>query len=354
MANKEAFVFDTNFIFQMNNLDDVIENLSDRFSVYVTQVSVEERIAQKCRDIMAHYNELDSMKEKYSRIAKISIIKSCDEELSLYRTGMQKKYENAFKEKLIPFSKDGVMLSAILERAYNKRAPFLSDEKASDKGFKDALIWESILKYFKDNGENEVHFITDDGGFAKNAEMLCAEFFEATGKSLSIHPNSYYREILKSELLEESPETIQKTPNIDLKDIRENIKSVISGLCYRSTYNRNWDQVIVNTFSISQQVDADYITAMLERMESVYKEHILETELCASQLLDLDGRFSDGDEKIEISAIEDAIHHRKTIEEVAPDYLNNFYTAVASIINQHYIEKKTVQDPISAEDDLPF
>lgn len=45
MEEKTAFVFETNFIIQVKNLDEVVENLRDKFSVYVAQVSIDERIA---------------------------------------------------------------------------------------------------------------------------------------------------------------------------------------------------------------------------------------------------------------------------------------------------------------------
>ena len=48
MSNK-AFVFDTNFIIQNHNLNDVVKNLNEKgFVVYITQVAIDERIAQEC------------------------------------------------------------------------------------------------------------------------------------------------------------------------------------------------------------------------------------------------------------------------------------------------------------------
>ncbi|MCH3959813.1 MAG: PIN domain-containing protein [Selenomonas sp.] len=42
----------------------------------------------------------------------------------------------------------------IVDRALGKRAPFEGKDKKSDKGFKDALIWESVLEY-KDHHQND-------------------------------------------------------------------------------------------------------------------------------------------------------------------------------------------------------
>lgn len=48
---KTAFIFDTNFILQNSKLSEVVDNLKEDYNVYVTQVSVDERIAQQCREL---------------------------------------------------------------------------------------------------------------------------------------------------------------------------------------------------------------------------------------------------------------------------------------------------------------
>lgn len=42
MAEKKAFVFDTNFIIQNQNLNDALDKLKEKFSIYITQVSIDE------------------------------------------------------------------------------------------------------------------------------------------------------------------------------------------------------------------------------------------------------------------------------------------------------------------------
>lgn len=356
MDDKKAFVFDTNFIIQTRAIDEVIANLSDRFSVYVTQVSVEERIAQQCRDQKARYNDLENLKNKCRDIATISLIKPYEELRKSYQAGIQKKYEDAFGDRLIPLSKDGAMLSSILDRANYKVAPFLSDSNASDKGFKDALIWESLISFFKDNGESEVIFITDDAGFTKNAAVLIEEFTKVTGKKLSIQPNSYYKELLKPELVEESiSEPITKEPDFDVGKMREIINEAMSRMCYTLRYSDYGDEYHVETFTINQQVDNDYIAQMLSNIDAKYREHIFETELPASLVLDLDNRVIDGEANIEIAAIEEVLGIYRRIFENHPDYLNQFYSAVAAAINQHY--RKQVEFQYLTDDDdseLPF
>lgn len=128
MAEKKAFVFDTNFIIQNQNLDDVRNKLAEQFSVYVTQVSIDERIAQYCRDLRNQFDEAEKCKAKYAHFATISIPKSYEEVSAFSQKGMQEKYEKYFGDQIIPFVKDGEMLGTIIDRA-NKRLPPFSSAK---------------------------------------------------------------------------------------------------------------------------------------------------------------------------------------------------------------------------------
>ena len=73
MSKKKAFVFDTNFIIQNPKLDEVIEKLKDDYTVYISQVSIDERIAQQCRELKKEFDEIENCKNKYSRYVKMSM-----------------------------------------------------------------------------------------------------------------------------------------------------------------------------------------------------------------------------------------------------------------------------------------
>lgn len=356
MSDKKAFIFDTNFIVQNKNFEKIVDELSDNFVVYITQVSIDERISQQCRELKKQFDDAEKARNTFKDFATISFFRTYEDREKQCTKAVQTKYETKFGDKIIPFLKNEEMFLKVLDRANRKTAPFLSEDNASDKGFKDAIIWESILEYFAAKGEKEVVFVTNDNGFHKNADFLCSEFNKKTGKTISIHLNEFYKELLKQESEDTAQEQIQKSSKVDLNEIRERIKSAMERLCYRITYNYNWDDTIeVPTFEISKEVDTDYVSNMFYNMEWVYNEHILETELWASQLMDLDDRFKDGEERIEISVIEDLLRLKRQIQENASDYIQQFYAAVASIMNQRYVEMKDNQTLYGIdEDDLPF
>lgn len=88
MAEKKAFVFDTNFIIQNQNLNDALDKLKEKFSIYITQVSIDERIAQNCRDLKGQFDDAEKCKLKFIHFATISFKKTYEEESGFY----QKEY----------------------------------------------------------------------------------------------------------------------------------------------------------------------------------------------------------------------------------------------------------------------
>lgn len=68
MDEKKAVIFDTNFIIQNQQLDEVIDNLDESYSVYVTQVSIDERIAQNCRELKKQFRKTSALLQKCGRI----------------------------------------------------------------------------------------------------------------------------------------------------------------------------------------------------------------------------------------------------------------------------------------------
>lgn len=355
MIEKKAFVLDTNFIVQEKDLDNVIENLSSRFSLYVTQVSVDERIAQQCRELKKRYDEIERIKEQ-SRdiIEEIRMKHTFDEKEKRYQNAIQNKYKQTFGERLIPLPREGDTLATILKRANKKEPPFLSDDRASDKGFKDALIWESILEFFAKSGEQEVLLITDDGGFTKNEIALCKEFNEVTGKTLSILPNSYYRELLNPKK-ESEPKTRQKLPNVE--QLRGQIQRAIDDLRYVGIEGYWGDIVYEKTYTTDCLFDVDYIQGIFQNLNQVVSDNLFETALPASVILDQDDRINDTRYGIPLASIETVLNLYEEIAEKHPEYLSQFFSAVAKNLNQNYEapDDATLKNTLVEDDDeLPF
>lgn len=176
MSDKKAFVFDTNFIVQNKKLTDVIDKLKDSYNLYVTQLSIDERIAQQVRERNVVYDEAEKLQQENLNLLSVHFKKSKDEIKEYVKNGVQRIYSEAFGDTIIEYSTTADSFKRVIQRANDKLPPFSNDKNASDKGFKDCLLWFSILDYFRCHGENEVLFITNDQGFLKNKEYLIAEF----------------------------------------------------------------------------------------------------------------------------------------------------------------------------------
>lgn len=356
MAEKKAFVFDTNFIIQNQNLDEALDKLKEKFSVYITQVSIDERIAQNCRDLKAQFDEAEKCKVKFIHFATISFKKTYEEESDFYHKGIQTKYENYFGDHIIPFTKDGEMLTTIIDRANRRLPPFSAAKDASDKGFKDCLLWLSMLSYFKDNGEDEIIFVTDDkSAFRNNTEYLQKEFQEETGKNIEIHPNNYYKELLKQPekpAPETDPEKKPKEPpNLDA--FREEVEEAIEGLRGVDWVNYFGDPQWSQTFTTSVPFDKDYAKTFFAGLRRDIADHIFEKSVPASKLLDFDGRVIDCDTEIPMQNLEKALRIYQAVLSNYSQYSEQFFEAAAKILNRNYKAPPALPLDVS-DDDLPF
>ena len=356
MAEKKAFVFDTNFIIQNQNLDEVLDKLKEKFSVYITQVSIDERIAQNCRDLKAQFDEAEKCKVKFIHFATISFKKTYEEESEFYQKGMQTKYENYFGDNIIPFTKDGETLTTIIDRANRRLPPFSAAKDASDKGFKDCLLWLSMLAYFRDNGEDDVIFVTDDkSAFRNNTEYLQKEFHEVTGKTIEIHPNNYYKELLKQPekpTPESNPEKKpEELPNLDT--FREEVEEAIEGLRGVDWKNCFGDPQWSQTFTTSVPFNKDYTKTFFAGLRSDIADHIFEKSVPASKLLDFDGRVIDCDTEIPMQNLEKALRIYQAVLSNYSQYSKQFFEAPTKILNRNYKAPPALPFDVS-DDDLPF
>lgn len=347
MAANKAFVFDTNFIIQNHDLDKVVEKLHDKgFAVYVTQVAVSERIAQECIKQKGKYDKILALQQDMAEFASITITKSYEKTEKAYHVGMQKKYDDLFGDHVIPLSTDAAMFQRVLDRSYMKTPPFIQGE--TDKGFKDSLMWLSILDYFKSNGEDEVVFVSDDRGFKESKEFLCDEFAHETGKKININNNAYYRSITEDAY--ESPKKVpeKEVPGPDKEILRRQIKEIFDQMCVVESENYFGDPYWEKTFTTSSLFDSEYMASVFEQSEDIVNQHIFEQNLPASILLNLDGRITDGDAQIPMSVVDHAIGLYTDIRDTYPSYLHQFYTAVATTLNQNF------ENPVNIDDELPF
>ena len=253
MAGKSAIILDTNFIIEhIYNLHKLHEKLSENNDVYVTEISINERISQKYLELKSKYEKMETFKKEHSAYATIELRDTFERRFEIERQHTLNGYNKEFGNYIIRFSSDEDALKVVMERVYKKIAPFLNKEGASDKGFKDTLIWMSILQYFKEFEEDigVVFFITNDNGFRNSVDALQAEFATVTGKTIEIKDNNYYKILLgddKPAVVKEE-EGLRKLTTIDKQAIRDRIENTIDAICHIEAYdswgNEQWEGLL--------------------------------------------------------------------------------------------------------------
>lgn len=332
MANKKAVVFDTNFIIEnKNRLSEVIKNLKTQFNVYITQVSIEERVAQKQREAKASFDEVDACAKKHHSIAKFSMLKTLEKECQNIENSTTNAYKKMVEDNVIPYNKEEVTFEIILDRAYKKTPPFPLNEK-SDNGFKDTVLWLSIINYFKNNGEDEIVLISEDKAFGKNQDILVSEFKSETNKIIKIVPNSYYNDLFNHEEQNETTNEILT----DVSPLRNKISEIIYDLCGYEMVDNWGNEFWERYFKMSTLSNPSYAKAVLDALPKVINANIFEQFVSAYDIFDFDDRIQGNASSIPIESVEAANNLHKDIKQKYPDYLEQFYLTVSNIFNSNY------------------
>lgn len=181
-ADFRAFSFNATF----ENVIDMINQLDiyNRVTVAIPSVvwnEMEKQIIEKHDELLLNY--------------KTTITKRCFPEYSIYENP-EINYPKYIKNKIVEYKEEisGGMnevieiplassnrFESIINRAFSKLPPFEGKDKKSDKGFKDALLWESVLEFALQHHNSKIIYYSKDNAFG---EFLLQEFAENVSDSL--------------------------------------------------------------------------------------------------------------------------------------------------------------------------
>lgn len=197
MELTEVF-FDTNFLRKKNiddfskfnfstQFEDFIDFLGandvvDYYKINISEITIEE-LKKQIND--KYKEELLKLKQSYNKFKNVHNIKFNEDEAIKYDEILKeliRKYIKFYNINMVETK--NISLQKILNRAINKNKPFVGENGNSDKGFKDAVLWESIIEYAK-KSENKKFIL-----FTKNIQDfpkdLKDEFERATNKKIEI------------------------------------------------------------------------------------------------------------------------------------------------------------------------
>lgn len=195
--NKEYFIiFDTNVLFQryeskadfssfsFNSTYDNVVNMINQLDIYesvnlvipsVVWREMEKQIIEK------HDERIVAFKKTIEKIQfpEFSISENLLEEYSVFIKGKIEEYKvelsNGINNVIEMNIATNQRFDSIVDRAFEKKPPFEGKDKKSDKGFKDALLWESIFEFVSSHQEASYVFYTQDCIFKDNEDILTEE-----------------------------------------------------------------------------------------------------------------------------------------------------------------------------------
>ena len=239
-----CLIFDTNALFQayekkadfttfsfnatFENVIDMINQLDIYNQVTIAIPSVvwsemEKQIIEKHDELLLFYKNMISKK----RFPEYSIYENPTINYPEYIKTKIEKYKKEISEGLnevieIPLASNN-RFESIVNRAFSKLPPFEGKDKKSDKGFKDALLWESVLEFALKHCNLKIIYYSKDNAFG---EFLLKEFAEnISDSSLFICKNESE---VKAQL-EEWAKEIDKYSYQPIEDFDEN-KEIIDWL----------------------------------------------------------------------------------------------------------------------------
>ena len=161
-----------------------VHNREQEVILAIPELVCKEIHQQKCEAYQGVCDQARTLFNSLGDYGKAEIFLGADK----YGLELSRQIEEFISEQeltVIPIC-DKIWFESIVDRAIRKNAPFLGKEKQSDKGFKDTVIWYSLLEFAKNN-HGEYIFITGDNIFHDNFKALKQEFCDMTGAQIHIY-----------------------------------------------------------------------------------------------------------------------------------------------------------------------
>lgn len=176
--------------FQLNkNFEEIVKSISeDRFrddvQILIPEIVKGELKQHRIEDYIKEIDELSRIQKNLSSLAEIKFEYKTTRE---YERFIERKMGEYFaKYKMVSFVPicGNEYFEKIVKKALIKETPFEGKEKTSDKGFKDTLIFYSLVNYSINNSGDYI-FLTKDGKFHGNdGKLLARQFEEISGSSM--------------------------------------------------------------------------------------------------------------------------------------------------------------------------
>ncbi|HTK33179.1 MAG TPA: PIN domain-containing protein [Candidatus Paceibacterota bacterium] len=279
-SNKNSLSFSNIFC---KNVFDLIEfikrnKIMERVQICLTDTSYKEGVRALQRRLIEKYSNAQKLDEELGSILKIRSIKNYP--AAFLKAKIKSQFRSKIKETgihILPAPK--VSLGLITQRSDDLIPPF----EEEDKGFRDTLIWLSIIDDAKINKDYKYVLVTNDGIFFD--ANLPREFMEVTKKEIRIIRPESLEECIDTELhlgigLEKVREHVMNKIQGDkdfqntlkdrgLQEVSEESSPFAATFTHFSTYSSDWKSRVVNLIFKSVDIDVkDKIKEGVFRIEA--------------------------------------------------------------------------------------
>jgi hypothetical protein len=175
-----TFKFGKEYVDIKNKLSDL--GLEDAIDLAVPDFALKEIVQQKIESYKDDIKVFSEIRTRLSELkdTDLSNIILPEENFdieSFIDAGLKKFFET---EKFIIINLPDEMVpdvfQSVSKRAIKRKPPFKITNKSSDSGFKDVIIWESILNFKKYDNYKYIYFLTSDNVFGKEYQREFTSF----------------------------------------------------------------------------------------------------------------------------------------------------------------------------------
>ena len=281
-----------------------------------------------------------------------------------------------------------IELRDVYRRAMLREAPFMNNankkpknqhKKTTDSGFKDTLIWLTILNYNYEN-YSEVVFVTNDDDFQDNQKVLIKEFKKLHGKPLEMlrdFPNINKDKDEKN--LQTHPKVEKKSTDTNDEKLEEKAEILLETYreidFYRTELNQILENILMKNdesdwlawnqlrFDINEPININEYDSFKNHLNNLVKQNIMSSEISPQEFLKSFLAKENIREYygIRVQSVVNLLELIIKFEKALPEYTNSLLTAINSEINERaYIfdnEKFTTDysnNIAISDDDLPF
>src|SRR3989344_3552284 len=194
------------------------------------QVAIPELVLEELKNQQGYMFDSDVTKLKsiFEKIKSLpgNELKISDTDYIKYLDNKSSGYIGYYNIKKIDNPPNEILVK-LINKSLKKQKPFYKKDSNIDSGFKDAIIWESILEFVKKNKYDKYFFLTDDSDFEDI--HLSKEFLEVSGREIIIVKDvSVLKGILEAEI--KGTDIINKSLEVINSNLLNILKSLISNL----------------------------------------------------------------------------------------------------------------------------